>query len=71
MSKQFTENELDDETIKNLDLIIDYYGYSSREEAIKHLVTEQINKGMGVMAGGAKLRQELNLTNVIRKDKRV
>lgn len=68
MSNEFTENDLGDEYIEKLDLIVEAFGYSSREEAIKHLITEQINKGMGAMTGGAKLRQSLGLQNVVRKD---
>lgn len=68
MSQDFTENDLGDDYIEKLDLIVKEYGYSSREEAIKYLITEQINKGMGVMTGGAKLRQSLGLQNVVRKD---
>ena len=68
MSNEFTENDLGDEYIEKLDLIVREYGYSSREEAIKYLITEQINKGMGAMTGGAKLRQSLGLQNVVRKD---
>lgn len=70
MSKRFTESDLNEETLTKLDLIVEHYGYRDREEAIKALVTEQINKGMGEMKGGAKLRQTLNLTSVLRKDDR-
>ena len=68
MSNDFTENDLSDEYIEKLDLLIEEHGYRSREEAIKYLITEQINKGMGAMTGGAKLRQSLGLQNVVRKD---
>ena len=68
MSNDFKEDDLGEENLKNLDLIADFYGYSSREEAIKHLINEQVNKGMGIMTGGAKLRQSLGLQNVVRKD---
>ena len=65
---EFTENDLGDDYIEKLDLIVEEFGYGSREEAIKYLITEQINKGMGAMTGGAKLRQSLGLQNVVRKD---
>lgn len=68
MSNDFTEDDLGEENLKNLDLIADFYGYRSREEAIKHLINQQINKGMGEMTGGAKARQELGIQNVVRKD---
>lgn len=70
MSNEFTEDDLGEENLKNIDAIAAYYGYSNREEAIKHLVNEQINKGMGAMTGGAKARQELGIQNVVRKNDR-
>lgn len=70
MSNDFTENDLSDDYIAKLDLIIEDRGYTSREQAIQHLINEQINKGMGAMTGGAKLRQQLGIQNVVRKDDR-
>lgn len=68
MSNDFTEDDLGEENLKNIDFIVEHYGYRSREEAIKHLINEQINKGMGAMTGGARARQELGIQNVVRKD---
>lgn len=59
--KEFDVKELDDETTKRLEILMEIEGFETLEQVIKFLVNERINEGMMNMTGGAKARQVMGL----------
>lgn len=59
--KEFDVKDLDDETTKHLETLMEIHGFETLEQVIKFLVNERINEGMINMTGGAKARQVMGL----------
>lgn len=59
--KEFDVKDLDDETTKHLETLMEIHGFETLEQVIKFLVNERINEGMMNMTGGAKARQVMGL----------
>lgn len=59
--KEFDVKDLDDETTKHLETLMEIHGFETLEQVIKFLVNERINEGMMNMTGGAKARQVIGL----------
>ena len=59
--KEFDVKDLDDETTKHLETLMEIHGFETLERVIKFLVNERINEGMMNMTGGAKARQVMGL----------
>lgn len=59
--KEFDVKDLDDETTKHLEILMEIHGFETLEQVIKFLVNERINEGMMNMTGGAKARQVMGL----------
>ena len=59
--KEFDVKDLDDETTKHLETLMEIHGFETIEQVIKFLVNERINEGMMNMTGGAKARQVMGL----------
>ena len=59
--KEFDVKDLDDETTKHLETLMEIHGFETLEQVIKFLVNERINEGMMNMTGGAKARQVTGL----------
>ncbi len=59
--KEFDVKDLDDETTKHLETLMEIHGFETPEQMIKFLVNERINEGMMNMTGGAKARQVMGL----------
>ena len=59
--KEFEVKDLDDETTKHLETLMEIHGFETLEQVIKFLVNERINEGMMNMTGGAKARQVMGL----------
>ena len=59
--KEFDVKDLDDETTKHLEALMEIHGFETLEQMIKFLVNERINEGMMNMTGGAKARQVMGL----------
>ena len=59
--KEFDVKDLDDETTKHLETLMEIHGFETLEQVIKFFVNERINEGMMNMTGGAKARQVMGL----------